>query len=166
VSAAQENVLRLQVPVHHSPLVGARQGIGQIAQDSGRVWKRESVVPRNPVAQRLTLDVRHDIVELAVRLARVVETDNVRVGHPGCDPDLVEKPLGSRRSETLIEDLHRHRPVVPRVVSQVHRGHPAATQFADDGVPSGQRRRSASLGPGGVPSELIFGCTTRCSGDH
>src|SRR2546422_1128139 len=43
------------------------------AGDPQRVLERQLLLPRQPFAQRLALDVRHDVVEEARGLARIVE---------------------------------------------------------------------------------------------
>ena len=53
----------------------------------------------------------------------------------GRDPDLAEKPVGpDGGSELRTKHLDRHRPVVPGVPGQVHRGHASLTDQPLDGV--------------------------------
>ena len=53
----------------------------------------------------------------------------------GGDFDLAQKPLCSEHCRQLrTQDFDSDRPVVLEVLGQVHRSHPASTQFPLDGV--------------------------------
>jgi hypothetical protein len=57
----------------------------------------------------------------------------------GGGPDLVEKAFRPKRGCQLgVKQLERHRPVMPEIVSQVHRGHAPTSEFALDAVAVGQ----------------------------
>ena len=58
---------------------------------------------------------------------------------PGGDPDLLEEAVRAERGDQLAaEDLERDRPVVPEILRQPHRRHPAPAELALDAVAVGQ----------------------------
>ena len=97
VTAEQQDVLGLDVAVDDAALVGVLQRLGRLAGELERVVDGELLLPVEPVAQRLALDERHDVVEQAVGLARVVEAEDVGVLEVGGDPDLAQEPVGAER---------------------------------------------------------------------
>jgi hypothetical protein len=68
---SQENVFRLDVPVHDAVAMGIVEGIGSFFRDPQRVSYGELALPLQPVAQRLALDVGHHIVEQSIDRARI-----------------------------------------------------------------------------------------------
>ena len=61
--ARQQNVLRLDVAVHHVVVVGVSKGARHLARDPQGLLDRQLTLPLEPVAQRFTFDVRHDVIE-------------------------------------------------------------------------------------------------------
>ena len=59
----QQDVLRLDVPVHHVVPVGVAQRACYFPGDPQRLVKRQRPFPLEPVAQRLAFDIRHDVIE-------------------------------------------------------------------------------------------------------
>jgi len=53
------------------------------------------VLAGKPSPARLALDVRHDVVDVALRLATVVQGENRGVLELGRDLDLAQEPLGA-----------------------------------------------------------------------
>ena len=90
--------------------------------------------------ERLALDERHDVVEQALGLARVVEAEDVGVLEVGGDPDLAEEAVGAERGGELgAEHLDGDRPLVLEVLGEVDRGHAAFADLALDVVAISQR---------------------------
>ena len=83
MSAAEENVLRLDVPVNHAVAVGVLERVGGLARDPERVVDRELPLAPEPVAQRLALDERHREPEPAAGLARIQHGEDVGMLQPG-----------------------------------------------------------------------------------
>ena len=79
VAVREQDVLGLDVAVDDALLVGVPERVGDLAGDPDGVVDRQLRLPVEPVAQRLALDERHDVVEEAVGLARVVQRQDVRV---------------------------------------------------------------------------------------
>jgi hypothetical protein len=64
-----------------------------------------------------------------------VKRENVRVLKARRELDLPEEPLGPERvGQVRVEDFERDRPVMPEIVSQVHRSHPAPAELTLDAV--------------------------------
>ena len=78
LALVEQDVLRLDVAVHHAVPVGVVERRAHLAGDSEGVGDRELLLPGEPVAQRLALDERHHVEEVAVRFARVEEREDVR----------------------------------------------------------------------------------------
>ena len=131
VAGEDEHVGGLDVAVDHAVPVGVGQRVGDLAGDRQRLVDREPRLAPEPVAERLALDERHDVVEDAVGLARVVDREDVRVGEAGRDLDLADEPLGAERGgDVAPEDLDRDAPVLPEVLRQVDRRHSASADLA------------------------------------
>ena len=81
--------------------VGVGERLGDVAEEPHRVGDRQLAAPGQPVAERLALDVRHDVVEEAVGLARVEQRQDVGVLQAGGDLDLADEPLRAQRGREL-----------------------------------------------------------------
>ena len=81
--SGEQHVLRLQVAVHDAVRVRVRQRVGELAHEAHRVGERKRALARQPRPQRLALDVRHHVVQQPVRLAGVVDAEDVRVRQAG-----------------------------------------------------------------------------------
>ena len=93
MTAAQEDVLRLDVAVDHVMAVGVAERVCYLAGQLQRLVERELPFADQTNAQRRTFNIGHDVVEEAIRLARVVEREDVWVGEPRRDLDFPEKPF-------------------------------------------------------------------------
>jgi hypothetical protein len=83
----------------------------------------------------IALDKGHREPELACRLARIVNREDVRMLQPGGELDLALEPLGTQRvGEIGVQDLKRDRPVVPEILREEDRGHPAPAELTLDPV--------------------------------
>ena len=59
----EQNVLRLDVAVHNVAAVRVAQGVGHFPRDLEGILERQLPLAVEPLAQRLALDVGHDVVE-------------------------------------------------------------------------------------------------------
>ncbi len=99
--------------------------------DAKRVAHGELPLALESAAQRFPLDVRHDVVELAVGRTGVEERKDVRVLKAGGRLDLGQEPLRAEHGTQLrMQDLDRNLSVVSEVLRQEHRGHPARPELA------------------------------------
>ena len=78
----------------------------------------------------------------------------------GRQPDLALEALGAEtRGQLGVEDLERHRPVVPEILREIHRGHAAPADLSLEAVAGGQldleRRERGQGTPYGRDAEKI-----------
>ena len=131
----EEDVLGLDVAVHHALGVGIAQGIRDLAPDLHGILQRQMTLAGEAVAQRLPFDVRHDVVQEARSLARVVQRQDMWMGESGGEVDLPEESLGAeRRRELRPQDLQRDGAIVLHVAGEVHDRHTPVTELALDRV--------------------------------
>ncbi len=71
------------------------EGVRHFPCDLHGVLNGKLFLPVQAIAQGFALDVRHDVVEKTIGLARVVERKDMRVMKLGGDLDLAEEPLGA-----------------------------------------------------------------------
>ncbi len=95
VPALQQDVLRLDVPVNHVMTVRVAQRVRDLAGDLKRIVQGKLLLAREPRPERLPFHIRHDVVEEAARLARVVDRQNVGVGQTRRGLDLAQEPPGA-----------------------------------------------------------------------
>lgn len=106
-----------------------------LAGNANRLVDRQLLFARQSVAQGLTRDVGHDVVQMPTGIAGFVEGENGRVIELGGDRDFSEEAVRSEdRSQIGSNDFDGDGAVVLEVVRQVHRGHASATEFAVDSV--------------------------------
>ncbi len=116
------------------------QRVGHLGRDPHRLLDPQLLLAVQLVAQRLALDVGHDVVEEAIGLARIEQREDVGVLQVGGGLDLLHEPVGAQhRGELGAKDLDGDLAVVLHVVGQVHRGHAAGPEFPLQGVAAGQR---------------------------
>jgi hypothetical protein len=131
VAGLDQHVGRLDVAVDHAELVGIGKRVGDLAGDDQRLVHRKARLAAQPVAQRLAFDERHDIVEQALGLVRVVHRQDMGVGETRRDLDLAREPMGAEREgDVAAEELDRDEPALPEVLRQIDRRHPASADLA------------------------------------
>ena len=151
LALAQQDVLRLDVPVHHARHVGVRQCGRHVAHDRERVGERELRLAPHPLAQRLAGDQRHDVEHHALGPTRVVERHEVRMLERAGDGDLALEALESDGGRDVrIEDLHCDVTLELGVAGAEDRGHPAASELVAELVsrPQGGLQRLQLLSHG------------------
>src|SRR4029079_13207771 len=91
------------------------------------------------LANRLALDVGHDVVEKPVRFARVEQRQNVRMLQRRRRLDLDDESLGAQHGREFgLQGLDRDLALVLEVVREIDGRHAARTQLALDPVPVGE----------------------------
>src|SRR3989441_29011 len=143
----EEDVLGLDVPVQHAHPVRVGERVGHGPGDRQRLVVAGRSLARQVLAQRAPLDVRHDIIEEAARLTRVVQGEDVGVGEARGHLDLLQEPLDAEEGGQAREQ-HLERDVAPvlAVVCQVYRGHAAATEHLSQLITLGERSREIGGG--------------------
>ena len=146
--AGEQDVLRLDVAVHHAALVRVGQCARHVAQHADGLAHRQCAVAREPVAQRQPLDEGHGVVRQAGGIAHGDERNDIRLLERGGELDLSLEPFSTDpRRELGAEDLGDDAPAQLHVLGHEHPRHPAATQLALDTVrrPEGGLEADAEL---------------------
>ncbi len=157
VPAAQEDVLRLDVAVDDVMAMGEAQGVGDLAGDRERIVERELSLAEKPSTQRLTLDVRHSVVEGAAGLTAVVQRDDMRMVQACGDGNLPQESLGTEcGGEHGIQDLESDGAIMLQVPGEEHGPHSPTPDLALDRVAVGQRRLEViqQLGDQATPEKV------------
>jgi hypothetical protein len=128
------------------------QRIRYLDRDPHRFVDAELGFPLELVAQRLALDVGHDVIEESVGGARIEQREDVGVLQLGGGLDLLDEPLGTEHGRELgSQDLEGDLTVVPHVQGEIDRGHPTRAHLALDQVVAaeGGGEPAARVGHGG-----------------
>ena len=140
MAAGQENVLRLDVAVHDSLRVGIAERIGHLECHADGVVNRKLPFAIELVAEGLSLHEWHHIVKEGIGRAGIEQAENVRMLQLGGEADLALEALAADRCAQLrVQHLDGDFALVLDILGQEHGRHPAAPEFAFDGVPVGQR---------------------------
>ena len=135
VGVADEDVLRLHVAVHEAHGVRGVEGGRDLAEQRERALGAERALV-DQRGQRRAGDEPQRQVQAVVRLARLVDGDDVRVLERRLHAALAAKALDERlvEGELAVEDLESDLATGLDVASAVDSGHPAATEQALDAV--------------------------------
>ena len=145
LALVQQDVLRLDVAVHHALPVRVVERARHLPRDGERLVQPELLLAIQLVPQRLAADVRQDVPEEALGLPRVDQREDVRMIEPRRDLDLGEEALRAQHGAQLgPQHLERHLAVVLDVAREVDRGHAARAELALDGVAARQGRGQTS----------------------
>ena len=131
--AHSEDVLRLQVAVHHALLVRRGERREHLEHDVHEVGRREAPLPHEALGQGLAVQALHDEVRApVVQPAHVVDRADVRVAERARDPRLVPQPRARLLvlGELRVQDLHRDPLPHREVLGLVHDAHPALAEGA------------------------------------
>ncbi len=146
---SEHDVVGLDVAVNDAFLMGVGQCVEQFRDDTDGLLDGQLTLASQPVAQRLALDVRHDVVDPAVGLTAVVQWEDGRVLEPCGDFDLTEKAVGTEpRGKLGTEDLDGDPAVVLQILGQVYGAHAALAERALEAVavPQGFDEAGGDLG--------------------
>ena len=125
--------------MHDALAVRAIERARDLPRDAHRLGDRQLLLARKPRAQRLAAHEWHDVEEEAVSFVRVDQREDMRMVEAGGDGDLAEEPLGTeRRGKLRAQHLDGDGPVVPLIMREIDRRHPAATELPIDAVPTSQ----------------------------
>jgi hypothetical protein len=136
MAAAEQDVVGLDVPVHHAHGVGRGQGVHHLLEDLRCLWDGKLAFPDEALPEGLALEIGHDVVEEAVGLTRVEEGKDVGMLQVGGDLHLLEEALRPHGGGQLgTKHLEGHLAVVLEVSGQVDGGHAARPDLPLDGIP-------------------------------
>ena len=145
--AQQEHVLGLEVAVHDALVVRGPQRARDRERDLDRLARGQRAAPE-PVAQRLALEQLHGREHRAVRLAELVDRQDVRVREGGDGLGLALEAAERLRvvREVAREHLHGDVAVQPRVAGVEHDAHAALPDRGHDLVRTEPRARARAPG--------------------
>jgi hypothetical protein len=130
--------------VDHPVLVRVLQGGCHLAGDGHRLLDGELLLPIQPLAEGIPPYVGHHEEEEAVGLPGIMEGKDVGVGQIGGCLDLGQEALrADHGGELWPENLEGHSSVVPEILGEVHRGHPARADLSLDSVAAFEGRVQA-----------------------
>jgi hypothetical protein len=135
MTLGDEDVFGLDIAMHHTIPVCIGQRVDHLTEDPHRLCNRQLSLPREPRAERLAGDKRHDVVQKIARRAGCEERDNVGVLEPGRQPDLALEPFGVDADTHLgRENLDHHLTREPRLLGEEYAAHPTTPELPQDVV--------------------------------
>ena len=164
MATGQEDIIRLDVAMHHAMRVRVGKRIRDLDEDLHRIVDWELAVSREPVAQRLALDVRHDVIEETACFARVQQRQDVGVLKLGCGLDLPREPIAPERGGQLgAQHFDRDLAMVLDIEGKIDGRHPPRAKLPLDAVAAGQRLRHAleSVGHARLTCDRQRECASR-----
>ena len=139
MTTGEEDVLRLDVTVHHAVRVGVCQGIGHVPRDPDGLLDRQLSLPVHAGAQRAALGERHRVPEVFGRLAGVEHRQDVGVLELCGEVHFALKPFAADgHREFGQEHLECHLPAMPQVLREVDGGHATAPEDALAAIAPGE----------------------------
>ena len=136
LSIINENVRRLQIPVHDANLVRRAQARYDLAREPERACNWELPFLREQLGEVRAVDERHRDVLDAVDLAEIVNADDIDVRDLPRQHELALEAtlelLGRHRIGIGLDDFERERQRQLRVPDVVHRTHAADAKETDD----------------------------------
>jgi hypothetical protein len=120
---------------------------GHLARDAHRVGDRQLALGVELLTERLALHHRHHIEQRAVRVAGVVERQDVGVTEFCGQLDFAQEALAAHRLRHVVaQDLDGDLAIVLPVVCEVDGSHAALAQLAVEAVAVLQRRGQPAYG--------------------
>ena len=140
LALVQENVFRLDVAMNHAAPVRVVERAGDVGRDLHGVGNGQLPFAREPLAQRLAVDERHDVEHGALDLPGVDEPKDVRMLQLRRRLDLGQESLGADgHRELRPQHLDGDGTVVPDVARQIDRRHAAGPDLPLDVIAIGER---------------------------
>ena len=144
LALVQHDVLGLDIAMDGAASVCEVEGRGDRPGNAQRLIERQRAFLLKALAEAPALDVRHHVIDEAIRLAGIDERQDVGVLELRREPDLAQEPLGAEEGGKFrAEHLDCDQAVVLQIASEIDRGHPAATEFALDRVAARKGRPHA-----------------------
>jgi hypothetical protein len=158
--ARQQDVFRLDVPMHKAQLAGALQGGGRLAHDRQRQRQVGRSLAGQVIPQGAALDIFQGHEVVAVRLTDRIDLHDVGVRDGGDSQGLGVEPFqaGGVGSQFGLEQLQRHLPLECLLHRQVDLAHAALAELAQNMRNSPRVRPVRSTSPA---DELFGAC--RCA---
>ena len=126
--------------MHDAVAVGVAQCLRHLTRDRQGLVNRKLGFALEPLSQRLSLHIRHHVVESPVGNAGIVQRNDVGVLQACRDLDFLQEPLGTQRGGDITPQyLDGDLTVVLLVARKVNDGHAALTEFPLDRIATFQR---------------------------
>ena len=143
----QQDVLRLDVAVDHAVAMRVVERGADLLGEAHGIVDGQLVLAIQAIAQRLALDERHHVEEVAVRLPRVEQREDVRMLQRRRRLDLGQEAIGANDGgELWAQHLHRDAAIVLEIVRQIHGRHAARAELALESIAIGERLNEARRG--------------------
>ena len=143
--------------MHDALPVRVGERIRHLRREAQRVAQGQLALAGHPVAERFAVDEGHDVVQEAVRVARVVERQDVWMVEARRDLDLAQEPLGPQRLRQLgAQHLERDLALVLHVGREVHRRHAAGADLSLEAIAAGECGVQPIDGRAGVHGAFRF----------
>ena len=141
-SPVDEHVGRFQIAVQYAAIMGGSQTRAELPRQFERLVRWQSSNAPQKRGKILAVHVLHREEVLAVRLADVVDTAHVRMGHLARDADFVLEARQAVRAVDHVfgQELESHRLTELEILGPIHIAHAAAAEKADDPVAAGEHR--------------------------
>ena len=143
-----EDVVGLQIAVHHALGVGARHRAHHRQEERSHLTQAEDPAPQPRLERLAAQELEHEVDRAVLVLAHVEHVDHVGVLELRCGPRLLEKAphhLGIP-GVLVVEDLHRDGALGPRVHARVDGGHSPGRHDAIEPVLAGHGGADALFG--------------------
>ena len=126
--------------MHHSVVVGVLQGTAYFPGDLKCGVERKLLLPGESLSERLALGERHDVVQQASGLTRVIERENVGMLKRRGDFDFAEESVAAKGGRELgPEELDGDATPVLQVLSEKDDCHSSLAKLSLDPVPIAER---------------------------
>jgi hypothetical protein len=155
MAALEQDVLGLDVAMDDTLVVRVLEGVGNLTGDQDGVGDGKLLHALEAGAQRLARDEGHDVEEVGAWHASplvipcgagVQQRQDVRMLQARRGADLGEEAFRAERgAEFRMQHLDRDVTIVLEVAGEVHGGHAADAELADEGVAVGQCGGEAGL---------------------
>ena len=111
--------------------MGIRERAGDLTRDRHGLLHRQLLFPLQALAQRLSLDVGHDVIQQLTGGAGIVQREDVGMVQLRGDLDLAQEPLRAQgRGDLLAQHLDGDGAVMAPVTGEKHDSHPSAPELA------------------------------------
>ena len=158
-TALDQDVVRLDVAVHHALRVRVGQAPGHLAQNPRRLRRRQRSATPDALAERFAVDERHDEEDQVAHLFDREDGNDVRVRELGRCAGFVQEALSQRRVTRQVrwQQLEGDQAVERHVACEIDDSHSAAAKLALERVPARERGLDPNEFAGGLTHRLNDG---------
>jgi hypothetical protein len=142
-----DDIPRLQVPVHYTEPVGFGQPGADLSGDRDGLGRAEPSHHPDDALQVLSLDIFHRDIGSPLLIVDIMHPADILVSDAAGQPDLLPEPVERLRPEGQLgaDELERDRLFQLIVVDLVDPAHPAAAELLDHFIPAGEKAASRKI---------------------